>query len=802
MKIPIPFHRPIMVHAMLAASLIPQFVSADPVVIEIENQPIVKDVFRFGMNIGGQAFFNSPLLKRKAAVNFEGTMLKQIHYGPAAEENRSALTWFGGARRQGVFTPDRTFYTILSGPDIWKEGKLAGFETKTITQRNGQKKDVGQLVLDAPLTRAFEQGEGIMLRADYRDIGALPIKKPRRENDAWGSKGNLSISKNDVPAGSFGNSALKMDASEKTAYIQFKGQGADKTDISGKWRATFWAKALGDDTQAEFFPRFVSREQLEISPAAFPLELSREWKKFELDFSVINSPSDGLLQFRVIANTGVLLLDDVVVTHVGENPENETIFDDGVYAVMKDLKPGIIRSLRMGGSSIENELQATPLSTYATSSRPDFEADVWNKDNPYFTLHEFYEFCKAVGADPWYCLPGTLHKDEMEMLVEYLAAPADVGYGKKRAAMGQVEPWTSVFRNIHIEFGNEAWNNAPAFQTGGFNGPGYWTSLIDAIKQSPYYDTEKLVTHIGGQAAFAGRNAGIVKDTRNADMLALAPYVLQKVSQELWDKLPTVEDRFKWAFASPLERALTPGGAMAQNYTFAQGENLNLSFYEINHHLTKGDIGASEINTILHSIGGALNMGNTMLLELKEHHAKTQCFFTFNQEHYNARGLPKGDNAVDLWGAVLSYGKGEPRYRPTFLMLQMLNKALQGDLVASTHSGNQPTFQAVRESDGKPQGMTAEYPVLWSYVFKDGDEYRMILINLDTSDAHDVKVSLAGSPRAVQGVSMQADALTAHNELDLPEPQVGLNVWADAPALFTTGAKVPPFSMHYVSWSQ
>ena len=802
MKIPIPFHRPIMVHAMLAASLIPQFVSADPVVIEIENQPLVKDVFRFGMNIGGQTYFNSPLLKRKTAVNFEGTMLKQIHFGPDAEDNRSARTWYGGNTRREVFTPERTVYTLVSGPDIWKQGKITDFGTTSITQRNGQKKNVGQIVLDQPLTRALKQGEGIMLSADYRDVGAIPIKKPRRENDAWGSLGNLSIVKNDVPSGSFGNSALQLDAREKEAYIQFKGQGADKADLSGQWTATFWAKALAEGTQAEFLPRGISTGDFDISSRQFPLDLTGEWKKIELSFTLINAPVEGLLQFRVVATAGVLLIDDVEITHVGKNPENKTVFNDGVYEVMKDLKPGIIRSLRMGGSDIANELQATPLSTYATSSSGGFEADVWNKDNPYFTLHEFFQFCKAVGADPWYCLPGTLHKDEMEMLVEYLAAPANVGYGKKRAAMGQVEPWTSVFRNIHIEFGNEAWNNAPAFQTGGFNGPGYWTSLIDAIKQSPYYDTDKLVTHIGGQAAFAARNVGIMEDTLNADTLALAPYVLQKVSQDLWDSLPTVEDRFKWAFASPLERALTPGGAMAQNYANAQKNELNLSFYEINHHLTKGDIGASEINTILHSIGGALNMGNTMLLELKEHHAKTQCFFTFNQEHYNARGLPKGDNAVDLWGAVLSYGKGEPRYRPTFLMLQMLNKALQGDLVASTHSGNQPTFQAVRESDGKPQGMTAEYPVLWSYVFKDGDEYRMILINLDTSDAHDVKVSLAGSPRAVQGVSMQADALTAHNELDLPEPQVGLNVWADAPALFTTGAKVPPFSMHYVSWSQ
>jgi alpha-L-arabinofuranosidase len=40
-------------------------------------------------------------------------------------------------------------------------------------------------------------------------------------------------------------------------------------------------------------------------------------------------------------------------------------------------------------------------------------------------------------------------------------------YGAKRAALGQAEPWTSIFSVIHLELGNEEWN------AGVFAGIGY-----------------------------------------------------------------------------------------------------------------------------------------------------------------------------------------------------------------------------------------------------------------------------------------------------------------------------------------
>ena len=40
---------------------------------------------------------------------------------------------------------------------------------------------------------------------------------------------------------------------------------------------------------------------------------------------------------------------------------------------------------------------------------------------------------------------------EMAQFMEYLGAPADVGYGRRRAELGHPQPWTEVFDHIHVE---------------------------------------------------------------------------------------------------------------------------------------------------------------------------------------------------------------------------------------------------------------------------------------------------------------------------------------------------------------
>jgi alpha-L-arabinofuranosidase len=409
-----------------------------------------------------------------------------------------------------------------------------------------------------------------------------------------------------------------------------------------------------------------------------------------------------------------------------------------------------------------------------------------------------YELCEYLGAEPWYCLPGTLHKEELANFIEYLGAPADVGYGKMRAEMGQQRPWSEVFDHIHIEFGNEAWNNAAWYQCGGYNGPDYWRELIDTGKNSPYYKSNMLF-HTAGQASYSGRNAGILKNAPNADRFSVAPYLISQLNNKDLEILDTDEKLFRWIFAKPIWRSFDPRGAMFQNYGLAKEAEIELSIYEVNHHTTHGDAPAGPRNKIVSSIAGGINVANDMLLMMREHKLRTQCLFSLIQHMYRAQGVGN----VYLWGTALNMRKGHERFRPTFLACMLANKVIGGDMVETIHSGNEPTFDAAGYFAYRGDVETIrDIPVIRSYGFAEGRKRGLILMSLDVSVARPIEIVFAGKP--VQNKAslwrMSAEKITANNEFENPEPQV--TVSQETLNNFSTGQKITlsPYSMAVFEW--
>ncbi len=409
-----------------------------------------------------------------------------------------------------------------------------------------------------------------------------------------------------------------------------------------------------------------------------------------------------------------------------------------------------------------------------------------------------YELCEHIGSEPWYTLPGTLHPDEMRKFMEYLGAPPDEGLGKLRAQLGHPKPWTEVFKHIHVEFGNEAWNNAGPYQCGGFNGPDYWQGLIAAGKSSKYY-TSKILFHAGGQAANSWLSRGLLPRVPNADCFSLAPYVLHNFGKDEAEALATDAKLFRWAFAYPIWRSRDKDGAMFQQHELTRKAKMEISVYEINHHITGGDAPLEPRNRIVTSIGGGLNVANTMLLLLKEHGARFQCLFSLAQHSYRARGV----GPVRLWGTALCMCKGHERYRPTFLACTAANRVMGGDLVETVHTGPSPTFSATGKFRWrKPPETMADIPCLWSYAFADGSTRGLILINLDTAKAHPIAIRFAGevAGEAAQSWLLTADTIAASNEYEAGAPQV--KITEEQVKDFESGSRiiVPAFSMRVVRW--
>ncbi|HCO95769.1 MAG TPA: hypothetical protein DIU00_17790 [Phycisphaerales bacterium] len=355
-----------------------------------------------------------------------------------------------------------------------------------------------------------------------------------------------------------------------------------------------------------------------------------------------------------------------------------------------------------------------------------------------------------------------------------------------------------MFDHIHIEFGNEARNNAAWYHCGGYNGPDYWRELIDTGKSSPYYKPDMLF-HTAGQASYSGRNAGILKNAPNADRFSVAPYLVSQLNKKDLEILDTDEKLFRWVFAKPIWRSRDSRGAMFQNYELASAAGIELSIYEVNHHTTHGDAPVEPRNKIVASIAGGINVANDMLLMMREHKLRTQCLFSLIQHKYRAHGV--GD--IYLWGTALNMRKGHERYRPTFLACMLANKVIGGDMVETIHPKNEPTFDTTGYFAYKGDAETIrDIPVIWSYGFAEGRRRGLILMSLDVSSARPVEIAFAG--RAVRDEAatwrLNADTITANNEFEVGLPQV--TVSRDTLNSFGPGYEMilPPHSMIVLEW--
>ena len=758
----------------------------DVTTITLTDKVLVSDTVPFGINLGGDAYYSgAALTKLRAKETFEGTTYRECHFGPL-NDARGATTWFALNDSWKAMMLAGGRYTILSGPARGTRGRIKGISTKK-ARHEGQMKDFMYFEYDREVT-PDEPNLGLMIEADRLGDGQM-----HPPDGYWCAKQN-EIATGDVHPGAFGCAALNLKGADEKAHYRFSTHYQRYGETNGQWHVRFWAKAKTGEPKLTV-STYRYGESKELSPAA-------EWNQYEQTILVDKVPeptgpdrSDHLL-FTFEAEGGDVLIDDVEIWMEGDT--NPTAFRDDCVAMLRTYGPGCIRYIQMGGSTLENVL-APPLARHAFSSQRGDKVGPYERHSRHpYSLHEMYVLCEHLGCDPWYTLPGTLSQDEMKRFMEYLGAPPGAGYGKRRAELGHPKPWTGVFRTIHVEFGNEAWNNAGPYQCGGFNGRDYWSDLIATGKASPHY-RPNVVFHAAGQAANAWLNGGIFERVPNADRFGVAPYIIQSISKQEMEVLGTDAQLFRWAFAWPIHRSRDEKGAMRLNWELSKKHGPELSIYEVNHHITHGDGPLEPRNTIVTSIGGGLNVLGNMLLMLKRHHLRTQALFSLVQHSYNARDI----GPVRLWGTALCMRKGHERYRPTFLACAMANKVMGGNLVETVHAGAEPTFTGEGLFRGRGQIETyGPLPVLWSYAFAEGRRRGLVLLNIDTSRAHPVAVAFEGTVRGRKATRwlLTAPRITANNEFEQAEPQVKLV--EDEVAGFASGHRLtlPAHSAMALEW--
>jgi alpha-L-arabinofuranosidase len=252
------------------------------------------------------------------------------------------------------------------------------------------------------------------------------------------------------------------------------------------------------------------------------------WRKYEFDLPV-HSPESPYQTAAQGATTRMLIgavspgtfwIDNFVVYQADEPP----------FAVLRE-EVEILKKFRPHTLRLWGGLDAMSLEYWLNEgfAMPTAMKRFGRTDNPVMvSLGQSLKVCEEVGADPWLILNPWFSAEEHAKLMEYLAAPADVGYGQLRASHGRVEPWTTAFRKIHLESANEAWNSIMRYSV---SQPEIYAAIADRqfrdLKESPYYNAAKFEFIANGwdnSMSSTGWTRRVAAASRESDRIDVAYY--------------------------------------------------------------------------------------------------------------------------------------------------------------------------------------------------------------------------------------------------------------------------------------
>ncbi len=780
----------------------------DLTAIQVTDTVVTADVQHFGINLGDDNYWDSVLNQNRIKNGgFEGVMYRHLARGPGGDA-QSMYDWNDYTATPSDTDDDlsgRTWLDIATGANAWVLAGDRAWQADVIDRVEhavfpGQESDGERLRF------VFADTGPVVGAAGGQTLDEVGVLLEKVENTGYvgqhggplwtfaSSGATITTKGGDLPPGTNGSAAAVLTApGSESAKLMYPLVPTDIAEPNGTWLISFWAKGDGELTIG-YGPWGDPRD-----PS--PVSLTSEWQYFEDVPMPVSGYTDANLNLHLSVAGGTVLLDDVAARLDGDT--NPTTFRDELVNLLHELQPGSLRHLHMGGSSIENHLRpdhermafdyqrtTPPDSSVGWPSHPNTNGGA--KLHPY-GLHEFLELCEEVGAQPWICVSGTSLPQELADLMEYLAGPTSSAYGRLRSDRGHAQPWTEVFDLIHIEMGNEAWNWAEAYAYAGWNGPEYWTTMFTAARTrlTELGATSGVKFHIGAQNYNTWLGSTLVENHgAAADGYAIAPYVIHEMDDV--QAAFTDEELFSWAYAWVWH--LNTGGPMQANWDMIQSSvnpNLEISVYEVNHHVTGGSAPTEPRNRLVTSLGGALNVINHMLLMVERYDVRVQNFFSLFQREYNG---------VGLWGSVLSARADQQRYRPTFQALALVNQVLDGSLVAVGKSGADPSWQETINYEDSD--VTVDVPYLHAYSTSNGSTRGLVLLNLHRTDALPVQLNLPAAPTSgATRWTLSGPSSSSNNELDHAQE---VTVSSESAADFDDGAvmDLPPHSLTVLRWEQ
>jgi len=778
--------------------------------ITVSTNVLVPQVKRFGIGLAQHNYYDSAQMMKELLFRnpgFEGQLYQSVvRLGPggtagSAIEDQPLTQWPSG------FWAGATYEIIWSSANAKGRtgtiaNSLAPLRANPPSDPNGSSQGTTYQFADSDPARIPADGDYIVLRkTEVGGPGGGAAFASWSVSTSGG--GTVTSETGDLPPPPpaplpAGRQCARLSAASAGQQASVTGQ-FDTTQgfirLNGQFRLAFKAKGIGGQNQV-----LISVRRGSLPPyLSKTIQLGTGWQEITEPFTV-NEPADisGTISVQFSAvNQSAVLLDDVSLRQTDGSAGNPTEFRDGVVSALQSLRPGILRYVNWQdvGNSLDNALAPV-----FSRKRSGYSVYSTAENNLMPGLHEFLVLCEHLGAEPWYSIPVTFSTQEVAGLMEYLGGAPTTPYGGLRAARGHPTPWTSVFTRLHLEFGNENWNNTAyrgAAITAAVPCGNRASELFAVIKASPYYAGAQFQCLLGGQAGNSTLNLQLHNASSQHDSMNLAPYMSSRVDSFETAGQVDAEKLFGPLFAEPEWWSYNPSptsGLMRASFNSLQASSrpVPVSVYEVNLHTTQGTISQAALDSFTPSVGAALAVADHMLVMLRELNCRDQVFFSLAGHRYSLNDGTGRTSA--LWGAVLDMGKTD-RKRPHYHALQLINAALAGSLVATTHTGDDPTWTV--NNLNRVTYTNAHH--LQSHAFASGTNRSLIVFNLHRTSALDVNFADGNAPSGTVTLKRLTSANITNNNETASVVVPTTNTLANFnPAQNLT---LPPFSMSVFEWS-
>ena len=734
--------------------------------LRVTSQVILPGVTRLGINLGEQTYYDSGQMMKNLLYRnpgFEGMAYRSILHclrgGPAnCTDTRHSFTWPAGFW-------DGASFEVLEGTAVGRKGSI---------KSSGPSGGGYGLTLD---------GTGAAIGAG--DWLAVSREFPGDPAAGWWPKvqggARLDAERRDLSPETAGRQTLRIEAAGPGQSVELKSyfdtlEGFTFVRLRGRYRFSFRAKGLSGERTVHVHVKQIINGRADYLEQDFLL--TPAWADYTAEFNANEGAGPaGPVEAGFGVAGGSLLLDDVGLEQIGGDPANGTAFRDEVVQTLRELRPGVLRLMSSHaqlGSTVDN-LLAPPFAR----QRPGFSTWQTAMEDIPVGIPEFLELCREVGAEPWIVAPTAMSADEARKLAEYLSgSPATAG-GAMRAAAGRREPWTRAFTTIHIELGNETWNGI--FQGETIDDPTAYGRRADrvfrALRAAAGADAAKFDLVVGGQAANPSRSGETRQAASSANSLAIAPYLMDSVTQ--WGN----DDELYGPLMAQPEQ-MSRDGIVGATKAAAGGR---LAVYEVNLHSTEGTAPQAVLDRLTPSAAAGVAVAGHMLRMMREHGVRDEMLFSLPQFRFK-----RADGTlVRLWGSVVEIGGRE---RPQLLAESLANKAIRGNLVKVEVSGENPTHDQPEGNDGvRLKGMHE----IDAYGFQDGKWHGLVVFNYGLHQARQISIEASG---LLANPDVKLGRLVSPGPGANNEEQVQVTVKEER--LSGSNLTLAPCSMAVIEWSE